>query len=49
MDAWKYDIISRVEQDISLVRFVHFWDILVNTRNKYRMYISAYPCIILYL
>ena len=23
MNAWKYEIISRVEQDISLVRFDH--------------------------
>ena len=28
MDVWKYEIISRVEQDISFVRFVHTWDIL---------------------
>ena len=47
MDVWKYEIISRVEQDISLVRFAHLWDILVNTRNKF--HISAHPCIILYL
>ena len=38
---------SRVEQDISLVRFAHSWDILANTRNKF--HISAHPCIILYL
>ena len=31
MDVWKYEIISRVDQDISLVRFAHLWDILVNT------------------
>ena len=43
MDVWKYEIISRVEQDISLV---DSWDILVNTRNKF--HISAHPCIILY-
>ena len=36
MDVWKYEIISRVDQDI-----------LVNTRNKF--YISARPCIILYI
>ena len=46
MDVWKYEIISRVEQDISLVRFAHSWDILVNTQNKF--HISAHPCIILY-
>ena len=33
MDVWKYEIISRAEQDISLVRFAHSWDILVKTRN----------------
>ena len=47
MNVWKYEIISRVEQDISLVRFAHSWDILVNTWNKF--HISAHPCIILYL
>ena len=47
MDVWKYEINSRVEQDISLVRFAHSWDILVNTRNKF--HISTHPCIILYL
>ena len=47
MDVWKYEIISRVEQDISLVRFAHSWDILGNTRSKF--HISAHPCIILYL
>ena len=47
MDVWKSEIISRVEQDISLVRFAHSWDILFNTRNKF--HISAYPCIILYI
>ena len=41
MDVWKYEIISRVEQDIS--REI----ILVNTRNKF--HISAHPCIILYI
>ena len=47
MNAWKYEFYfsSRVEQDISLVRFVHSWDILVNTWNKF--HISAHPCIIL--
>ena len=46
MDAWRYEIyFSSVEQDISFVRFAHFWDILVNTR--YKFYISANPCIIL--
>ena len=39
--------ISRVEQDISLVRFAHLRDILVNTRNKF--HISSHPGIILYL
>ena len=42
MNTWKYEIISRVEQDISLIRFAHSWDILVNTRNiphiQYCMY-----------
>ena len=47
MDVWKYEIISRVEQDTSLVRFAHLWDILVNTRNKF--HISAHPFIILYI
>ena len=47
MDVWKYEIISRVEQDISLVRFAHSWDILDNARNKF--HISAHPCIILYV
>ena len=28
MDVWKYEIISRVEQDISLVRFAHSWSTL---------------------
>ena len=46
MNAWKYGIISRVEQDISLVRFAHSWDILV-IRNKF--HISEHPRIILYL
>ena len=39
--------ISRVEQDISLVRFAHLRDTLVNTRNKF--HISSHPGIILYL
>ena len=47
MDVWKYEIISRDEQDISLVRFAHSWDILVNTRNKF--HISAHPYIFLYI
>ena len=47
MDVWKYEIISHVEQDISLVRFAHLWDILVNTRNKFVL--CNNPCIILYL
>ena len=47
MDVWKYEIIYRVDQDISLVHFAHSWVILVNTRNKF--HISAHPCIILYL
>ena len=37
MDVWKYEIISRVEQDISFVRFAHSWDILVNTQNKFHI------------
>ena len=45
MDVWKYEIISPFEQDISLIRFAHSWDILVNTRNKF--HISVHPCIIL--
>ena len=45
MDVWKYEIISRAEQDISLVRFAHSRDIQVNTRNKF--HISAHSCIIL--
>ena len=36
-----------IEQDTSLVRFAHSYDILVNTRNKF--HISTHPCIILYL
>ena len=36
--------ISRVEQDISLVRFAHSWDILVNTRNEF--HISAHPVLL---
>ena len=47
MDVWKYEIVSRVEQDILLVRFAHSWDILVNTRNKFHIY--AHPSIILYI
>ena len=48
MNAWKYEIIFRVEQDISLVRFAYSCrDILVNTRNKFHS--PAHPCIILYL
>ena len=49
MDVWKLlnEIIFRVGQGISLVRFAHLRDILVNTLNKF--YISAYPCIILYV
>ena len=39
--------ISRVEQNISLVRFDHSWDILVNTWNKF--HISRHTCIILCL
>ena len=31
MNVWKYEIISRVEQDMSLVRFAHSRDILINT------------------
>ena len=33
MNAWKYEIISYVEQDIPLVRFTHSWYILVDTRE----------------
>ena len=47
MDVWKYEIIYRVEQDISLVRFAHSWDILVNTWNKF--HISAHVLFILYI
>ena len=47
MDVWKYEIISRVEQDISHVRFARSWDILVNIRNKF--HISEHPRIILYV
>ena len=47
MDVWKCEIISRVEQDISLVRFSHSWTILVNTRNRFD--ISAHLCIILHV
>ena len=47
MDVWKYEIISGVEQDVSLIRFAHSWDVLVNTWNKFL--ISTYPCIILYI
>ena len=46
MDVWKYEIISRVEQDISFVRFAHSWDILVNTRNKLHVLFSIYPEIV---
>ena len=38
---------SRVEQDISLARFAHSRDIMVNTRNKFN--ISAHPCITPYI
>ena len=31
MDVWKYEIISRVEQDISLVRFANSWDMAWST------------------
>ena len=47
MDVWKYEIISRVEQDISLIHFAPSWDILVNTQNKFHIF--AHPCIILCL
>ena len=30
MDAWKYEIISRVEQDISLVRFAYWSTLEIN-------------------
>ncbi len=29
MAAWKYEIFSRVDKDISLLRFARSWDILV--------------------
>ena len=54
MDVWEYEIISRVEQDISLVRFAHLWDILVNTqtfrkihgkkREKFGNFFTFYSC-----
>ena len=46
MNVWKYEIISRVEQDMSLIRFAHSWDILESTRHKF--HISKHACIILY-
>ena len=36
-------LISRVEQDISLFRFAHKWDIVVNTQNQF--HISKHPSI----
>ena len=45
VDSFIYEMISRVEQDISLIRFAHLWDNLVNTRNKFHF--SKHPCIIL--
>ena len=47
MEVWKYEIVSRDEQDISLVRFSHTWDNLVNTRKKF--HVSTQLCIILYV
>ena len=45
LEIW--NLFFRVGQDIALVRFAHSWDILVSTRNKFR--ISVHPCNILYL
>ena len=39
--------ISRVEQDISFVRFAHSWNIHLVIRNIF--HITAHPCTILYL
>jgi hypothetical protein len=39
--------ISCVDKDISLVRFAHSQDILVNTKKP--LHISAHPCIILHI
>ena len=47
MGAWKYEIYSSVEYDISRVSAANECDIIFNTRNKFR--ISAHPCIILYI
>ena len=38
MDVWKYEFISRVEQDISLVRFAHSWDILPHIHVFFSIY-----------
>ena len=48
MDVWKYKIISRVEQNISLVRFAHSQDILVNTRNKFHISTPAHVLFTIY-
>ena len=34
--------ISCVDKDISLIRFGHLWDILVNIQNKYHIYYTVY-------
>ena len=47
MDAWKYEIISRVEQDISLVRFAHSCMRCPGKHSRNKFHISARPCIIL--
>ena len=50
MDVWKYEIISRVVQDIPLVRHVHLWDTVswsalkINFISRTSLY-----CIILYV
>ena len=49
MNAWKYEIISRVEQDISLGRFAHTREISWSGNSRNKFHISAHPCIILYL
>ena len=47
MHAWEYGIyFPCVEQDlISLVHFVHAWDILVNIQNKF--HISAHHVLLI--
>ena len=41
MDAWKYKFIYRVVQNISLVRFAHSCDILVNTLTRIILYFRS--------